>query len=809
MEPLEIHALDEGFNIVAPNIPYTSLQWNRRYYECGDFTCVVPSNVYSPDWAYIYTSDRPETGVIQKVEYEDARHGDNDVDVVTLSGFFTEKWLNDYVFLVEETDTETVYIQKPPPVVAKRPEVFKDKDGKLYTKNIAGKYCTTTGQEVSLTDKDLTKVELGNVAGTQNYMGSDDYAYSSRFNYYKESDGKIHQINGRGDDTVINGTEVTEFNFSAQNKGAVYKDADGSYKWIPHLAENKDQTNRRKVEQWEERTKGLDKIYDSGGGTYAVMYREVKGAYQLRTEVGEVGKPCDNVKSILAWASRIFGDGITYDSADFTGVQKTIDTSLKRFGDLCFEELKTIGASARMFYSYENNSVVFQLWRGLDRTQDQAEPQASTYSLGKAQNKTFPDGFEELEYIESTGTQYIDTGFIPNQNTGIELECIHTAKCLCATDLSGDGDGLSIWANSAKCGKSKSSGVSFITTEKVKLEEHGGVFKKDGVVVWSAPSATFACNNSLAIFALKRGGVFSSLGQTKLYSFKLFDNGTLKLNLVPCRRLSDNAIGLVDRLTGGFYGNKGTGVFKAGAVVPQPEPEPEPEPEKPRKNPFVVFSDTWGNLNGFKVSRDTSNYKNKCYVLFEYDEPSKYDADGSPMCVWYKDWGSSDSPLDQPSQDSAARHIPYKTHRGYDVVRLDDGLPDSETYLDLRSDKPEFDQDWKREELDEGSWNEMLKLDGLNKKYEQWRDHYAEEGRKALANDYGVIDTVDTGTFSTYRYLDDYDLGDKVDIAIETIGFYQTARIIEVSEVYESGKSDIVLTMGEQQITESKKARLV
>ena len=196
-------------------------------------------------------------------------------------------------------------------------------------------------------------------------------------------------------------------------------------------------------------------------------------------------------------------------------------------------------------------------------------------------------------------------------------------------------------------------------------------------------------------------------------------------------------------------------------------------------------------------------------MLFEYDEPSKYYADGSPMCVWYKDWGSSDSPLDQPSQDSATRHIPYKTHRGYDVVRLDDGLPDSEIYLDLRSDKPEFDQDWKRDELDTGSWNEMLKLEGLNKKYEQWRDHYAEEGRKALANDYGVIDTVDTGTFSTYRYLDDYDLGDKVDITIETIGFYQTARIIEVSEVYESGKSDIVLTMGEQQITESKKARLV
>ena len=33
----------------------------------------------------------------------------------------------------------------------------------------------------------------------------------------------------------------------------------------------------------------------------------------------------------------------------------------------------------------------------------------------------FPEGYKEVEYIESTGTQYIDTGYIPKTNTKLEL----------------------------------------------------------------------------------------------------------------------------------------------------------------------------------------------------------------------------------------------------------------------------------------------------------------------------------------------------------------------------------------------------
>ena len=46
------------------------------------------------------------------------------------------------------------------------------------------------------------------------------------------------------------------------------------------------------------------------------------------------------------------------------------------------------------------------------------------FSICKAYADTacanLPSGYTQVEYIESTGTQYIDTGYIPNNNSEIE-----------------------------------------------------------------------------------------------------------------------------------------------------------------------------------------------------------------------------------------------------------------------------------------------------------------------------------------------------------------------------------------------------
>lgn len=74
-------------------LEYTNLQWNRRYYECGDFSIRIPAYQYSSEMKYVYCSSRPETGIIQKIEYEQTVKG----EFIQLSGFFLERILWDKI----------------------------------------------------------------------------------------------------------------------------------------------------------------------------------------------------------------------------------------------------------------------------------------------------------------------------------------------------------------------------------------------------------------------------------------------------------------------------------------------------------------------------------------------------------------------------------------------------------------------------------------------------------------------------------------------------------------------------------------
>lgn len=87
---MEIRVLDRNFNIVKFNIVSTNIIWNRRYYECGDFSVEIPEEQYMFSFAYIYTPDRPEFGIIHKVEHTETYKG----KMVELKGYFYEYELN-------------------------------------------------------------------------------------------------------------------------------------------------------------------------------------------------------------------------------------------------------------------------------------------------------------------------------------------------------------------------------------------------------------------------------------------------------------------------------------------------------------------------------------------------------------------------------------------------------------------------------------------------------------------------------------------------------------------------------------------
>ena len=66
---------------------------------------------------------------------------------------------------------------------------------------------------------------------------------------------------------------------------------------------------------------------------------------------------------------------------------------------------------------YKGNTKIVKLHKGTTQIVKRYKGTDLIYSASR-----LPSEFQEVEYIESSGTQYIDTGFLPTINTKIECE---------------------------------------------------------------------------------------------------------------------------------------------------------------------------------------------------------------------------------------------------------------------------------------------------------------------------------------------------------------------------------------------------
>ena len=189
-----------------------------------------------------------------------------------------------------------------------------------------------------------------------------------------------------------------------------------------------------------------------------------------------------------------------------------------------------------------------------------------------------PEGYAKLEYIESTGMQYIDTGFKPNQDT----------RVVCSTQFAKQN--AAAWLFGARNGNYDSS-FGFLTyqnnyrsdydTNSVQtiIGSYEGFFFVDkdknvtsinDEIESTASATTFQCSYNLYLFANNNGGAVAGQSDAKISSCQIYDNGTLIRDYVPCTN-SDGTAGLYDIENGQFYGNAGAGSFIAG-----PEVTPDP-----------------------------------------------------------------------------------------------------------------------------------------------------------------------------------------------------------------------------------------
>lgn len=193
-----------------------------------------------------------------------------------------------------------------------------------------------------------------------------------------------------------------------------------------------------------------------------------------------------------------------------------------------------------------------------------------------------PEGFTQVEWIGSTGEQYADTGFVPNQDTRIVVDIVFpntTYGWLLGQRSSGSKNSFGFLAASGSVYRfdynTSASNISQNNEGRWILDLNKNVAKFNGQTVLTHTYATFQAEYAMYLFSMNNAGAEYNSAIATIYSCRIYGNDTLSRDYIPCIT-ANGAAGLYDLVTNEFYGNAGSGAFTYGDIV---EWEPLPDVE--------------------------------------------------------------------------------------------------------------------------------------------------------------------------------------------------------------------------------------
>lgn len=198
-----------------------------------------------------------------------------------------------------------------------------------------------------------------------------------------------------------------------------------------------------------------------------------------------------------------------------------------------------------------------------------------------------PREYQEVEYIQSTGSQYINTGFAYSKTTWkVEVKFssqafgsqYHTYRLWGSYNQASPTSRsfilyvnysrlrLWLWTSDYDTNRSLSTNTIYELTEEITT---AGTCKV--TFNWSTTthnySGTIATNKNFYIFCNNETWNPGSFWRDRLYYLKLYEQWILVRDFVPCYRKSDGVIGLYDLVNNNFYTNAGSGTFTKGPNV--------------------------------------------------------------------------------------------------------------------------------------------------------------------------------------------------------------------------------------------------
>ena len=200
-----------------------------------------------------------------------------------------------------------------------------------------------------------------------------------------------------------------------------------------------------------------------------------------------------------------------------------------------------------------------------------------------------PAEYQEVEYLENSGEQYIWTDYIP-ECSGLSVECdymftasqfgddnylfqarsygIISAECYAGSRwyiycgipvfnnvLNSVGNSLNVKHKLLIDSVSETVNIDGVSVDKTGVRAASSIYK---LLLFSG----YSVNNSIENITVY--GINSGL---RIYNFITRNNGNISANFMPCYRKSDSEPGMYELVSGTFYTNSGTGEFLIGPDV--------------------------------------------------------------------------------------------------------------------------------------------------------------------------------------------------------------------------------------------------
>lgn len=197
---------------------------------------------------------------------------------------------------------------------------------------------------------------------------------------------------------------------------------------------------------------------------------------------------------------------------------------------------------------------------------------------------TVPEKYQRVEYLQSSGSQYIKTNFTDTNGIIIDTKCMDntlpTSSATWQSVISSENSSSPYNTQGIRINYSAANGVTINnsaipavanTLYTIHYDSRNNIdcFIINGRASKLALTTTTRASHHLYMFANSSAGSVGQQFKGRIYYLKIKNStGELVRYFIPCYRKSDNVAGMYDIVNDVFYTNAGSGTFAIGDLVP-------------------------------------------------------------------------------------------------------------------------------------------------------------------------------------------------------------------------------------------------